>query len=117
MKAMGQLVQAKALKFDMGSMLKVSGLGGSVDFTSSSLGVSSRPGSGAVGGGGGTGTGVDGSAQLRLGALVKELQEQVHSQSKQLQERQEAYDRLIVRLSEETELRTQQEQTVKVGKN
>ena len=117
MKAMGQLVQAKTLKFDMGSMLKVSGLGGSVDFSSSSLGGSTRPGSGVVGGTGGAGSGADGSAQMRLGALVKELQEQVQSQSKQLQERQAAQDRLIVRLSEETELRMQQEQAVEVCKN
>ena len=118
MKAMGQLVQAKTLKFDMGSMLKVSGLGGSIDFSSIGGGGGgvTRPGSAAVGAGGGGGGGGagDGAAQMRLGALVRELQEQVQAQARQLQERQAAQDRMVAQLAQEMELRKQQERTVKV---
>ena len=102
MKAIGTLVQSKTLKFDMSSMLKVS----SMELSSSGM----RPSSAAVGGGGGG----DAAAQMRLGNLVKELQEQIQAQARQLQERQGAYDRALRELNEEKADRDNQEEATKV---
>ena len=106
MKAMGALVQAKTLKFDMSSMLRVSGLGGSID---AGGGPAFRPGSAMVGGGGG-----DAAAQMRLSSLVKELQEQVHAQGRQLREHTADKERLVQEACEERELQLKQEQAMKV---
>ena len=102
MKAIGTLVQSKTLKFDMSSMLKVS----SMELSSSGM----RPSSAAVGRGGGG----DAAAQMRLGNLVKELQEQIQAQARQLQEKQGAYDRALRELNEEKASRNNQEEANKV---
>ncbi len=101
--------QSKTLKFDMSGMMRVSSLGSGSDLAG---GGASRPGSALMGGGGGGGH--DGGAQMRLGSLVKELQEQLQAQARQLQERQGAVERLQGDLCEERELRAKQEQAVKV---
>ena len=112
LKAMGALVQAKTLKFDMSSMLRVSGLGGSID---AGGGPPFRPGSAMVGGGGGGGGGGgDAAAQMRLSSLVKELQEQVHAQGRQLREHTADKERLVQEACEERELQLKQEQAMKV---
>jgi len=94
MKAMGTLVQSKTLKFDMSSMLKVSPM------ELSSPGM--RPSSAAVGGGG------DAASQMRLSNLVKELQEQLQAQARQILDKQKAHDRALRDLSEERTAREKQ---------
>lgn len=112
MKAMGTLVQAKTLKFDMSSMLRVSVLGGSIEAGGSPV---FRPGSAtAASGGGGGGGGNDAAAQMRLGSLVKELQEQVQAQGRQLREQRADNERLVREACEDHELRLKQEQALKV---
>lgn len=81
-KAMGTLVQAKTLKFDLSGMISASPPGGRAGRPMSAMPA------GAGGGVGAGGVEASGAAAMRLGALVKELQEQLALQGRQLGERQ-----------------------------
>ncbi len=122
MKAMGTLVQSKTLKFDMTSVMKLPGERPLSGFSPSGFGAAgpdvsgggaqaaaARPGS-AMPGAGGDG----GAAAMRLGGLVRELQQQLQAQARQMRLQQGAADEAARAQAEERERAELSEARLKV---